>query len=111
MQSTPAGQDPTTVAGIVANARARFLSDQAGGATYPEKAEYLEKTICTDVLLDCLNVAVREPVRKAILRGLPEFSHGNLTRAADFSAVLDEIHLALQVDAAFDDYEVELEAL
>lgn len=103
MQSTPARQDPTTVAGLVASARHRLLDDDTG--------KYLEKTVCTDVLLDCLNVAVRPPVRNAILRRLPEFSHGNLTRAEDFSAVLDEIHLALQVDAAFDDYEVELEAL
>lgn len=104
-QQTPApSQDPTTVAGLVASARARLLD-------LDEREKYLSKAVCVDVLLDCLNVAVRPPVQKAILGRLPEFSHGNLTTADDFSAVLDEIHLALQVDAAFDDYDLELEAL
>ena len=102
MQPTPAKQDPTTVAGLVASARHRLLNDDK---------QYLEKTVCTDVLLDCLNVAVRPPVQQVILGRLPEFSHGNLATAEDFSAVLDEIQLALQVDAAFDDYDVTLEAL
>lgn len=101
--STPQ-QDPTTVAGLVASARARLLDADGQG-------EYLAKALCTDVLLDCLNVAVRPPVQKVILERLPEFSHGNLTTAEDFGVVLDEIQLALQVDAAFDDCDLELEAL
>ncbi len=106
MQKQPATpqKDPTTVAGLVASARARLLDIEDGG-------KYLEKSLCTDVLLDCLNVAVRPPVQKVILGRLPEFSHGNLTRAEDFAVVLDEIQLALQVDAAFDDFDLELEAL
>lgn len=95
MTEHPSMQDPTTVAGHLAKARRRFA-----------ESEYIEKTLCTDVLLDCLNVAVRPPVRAVILEGLPQFSHGNLATLVDFTEVLDEIQLALQIDAAFDEFEL-----
>ncbi len=85
----------STVAGCVADAR----SSSAGDA-------YLSQTHCVDWLLDCYNAAVRPSVRAVLLEKLSEFSHVNLLTAADFFGALDQVQLALQVDAAFDHLEV-----
>lgn len=81
-----------TVAGLVAEARAS-VGD----------ANFLSKGQCVDWLLDCLTAAVRPPVEEVVLEALADFSQRNMSKAGDFLAALDKIHLALQVDAAFDD--------
>lgn len=84
-----------TVAGTIATARARL-----DGEAFVPVAE------CVDTLLDCFNAAVRPDVKLVVEKILPDFSIGNTRKASDFAAALDEIQVALQVDAAFDEVAV-----
>lgn len=61
---------------------------------------------CVDWLLDCLNACVRPSVGAIIEQHLTAIAHITVVRAADFVRALDEIQLALQVDAAFDHLEL-----
>ncbi len=85
----------TTVAGCVAEARAHIV-DHA----------YLSQGRCVDWLLDCLNAAVRSSVRTVVTEKLDTIRGVTLVAGPAFADMLDEIHLALQVDAAFDHLEL-----
>lgn len=87
----PTNSHPT-VAATIATARDRI-----------EGEDYVPVAECVDTLLDCFNAAVRPDVKSVVQEILPSFSVGNVRRASDFSAALDEIQVALQVDAAFDE--------
>ena len=67
-------------------------------------AEYVPVADCVDWLLDCLNVAARPDVKDVIIRILPDFTSGNLRQRSDFEQALNEVELALEVDAAFDSF-------
>lgn len=81
-----------TVAATIATARGRIDGE-----------DYVAVSDCVDTLLDCFNAAVRPDVKDIVQQILPSFSVGNVRKASDFSAALDEIQVALQVDAAFDE--------
>ncbi len=85
-----------TVAATIEQAR-----DRIDGEDYVPVAD------CVDTLLDCFNAAVRPDVKDVVQHILPAFSNGNVRKAEDFSAALDEIQVALQVDAAFDEVDLE----
>lgn len=85
----------TTVASTIATARNRINGE-----------DFVAVADCVDTLLDCFNAAVRPDVKDVVQNLLPEFTTGNVRKAADFKAALDEIQLALQVDAAFDEVDV-----
>jgi hypothetical protein len=93
MTNTPGttSQAPT-VAGIIADARAATVG-----------VPFLPQGTTVDVLLDCLNAAVRPSVKRVILDSLADFGHRNMSPTGEFIECLDRIQVALQVDAAFDD--------
>lgn len=62
----------------------------------------LDRDRCVDWLLDCLNAARRPTVRAIICNMLAAVAGANTVTGADFQLALDEVDLALQVDAAFD---------
>ncbi len=92
----PKNSQPATVAATIATAR-----DRIDGEDYVPVAD------CLDTLLDCFNAAVRPDVKDVVKTILPSFSVGNVRKVSDFSAALDEIQVALQVDAAFDEVVVD----
>ena len=65
-------------------------------------SQTMSQPMCVDVLLDCRNAAVRPTVRQIAAEALAEIAHVNLVRTSRFLELLDVIHLALAVDAAFD---------
>lgn len=64
--------------------------------------QYVPVADCVDWLLDCHNAAERPVVKDVVVTLLPKFSNGNLRTADDISDALDQIELALAVDAAFE---------
>jgi hypothetical protein len=68
--------------------------------------QYLDQSRCVDLLLDCLNAAIRPTVRSIIEGSLSGMAHVRLVAGDEFRASLDEIQLAAQVDAIFDDLEL-----
>lgn len=86
-----------TVAGLLARARLELADEQ-----------YIARGVATDWLLDLLNAALRPPVRRVVLSALADFSHRNMAPAPEFFGALDRIQIALQVDAAYDEVELEV---
>ncbi len=86
-----------TVATCVAQARTEVAEER-----------FVAQAECVDVLLDCLNAAVRPVVRDFITEALSAIASVRLVRAEEFVASLDQIQMALQVDAAFDHLELPL---
>lgn len=85
-----------SIVGAVALARSSAGNDQ-----------YLTQSRCVDWLLDCLNAAVRPAVRRLIMQQLSAMLHLNLVLGSEFQACLDQILLAAQVDAAYDQLELD----
>ena len=61
---------------------------------------------CIDWLLDCLNAARRPGVRTAICEAIASISSVRALTAVDFRRSLDDIQLALEVDTAFDHFDL-----
>ncbi len=87
--------DAPTVAGCVVDAR-----------TASAGSDYLSQAHCVDWLLDCYNAAVRSSVRHVVTEMLSDISGVTLVPAPAFADMLDQVQLALQVDAAFDHLEL-----
>ncbi len=85
-----------TVAALLGAARLELAGEQ-----------YIPRGVATDWLLDLLNAAVRPSVKRVILLTLEDFCHRNMSPAAEFFEALDRVQIALQVDAAYDDFELE----
>ncbi len=81
-----------TLASLIADAR-----------SYAAGEEYVPVVYCTDVLLDCWNAADRPSVQGVIGSLLPDFTNGNIRKRVDFVDALDQIEMALDTDAAFDE--------
>lgn len=72
------------------------------GRERARSSKTMSQTECVDLLLDCRNAAVRSTVREVTTDALVEIAHVSLVRSSDFTELLDLVHLALAVDAAFD---------
>ncbi len=99
MIDQPQFNPPATESVATCVARARL--DVAG-------ERFVSQSSCVDALLDCLNAAVRPTVEVFIIEALQAVAHLRLVKVAEFVAALDEIQMALQVDAAFDHLELPL---
>ncbi len=72
------------------------------GRAHARRSTNMSQTVCVDLLLDCYNAAVRSTVREITAEAITEIAHVNLVRSSQFADLLDLIHMALAVDAAFD---------
>lgn len=91
MTTTPTPD--TIIATTIASARAEIDGEA-----------YVPVSDCVDWLLDCLNVAERPDVKNVIVKILPEFTNGSLRTTESFMRALDDVEMALQVDAVFDEF-------
>ena len=69
---------------------------------------HLPQSYCVDWLLDCFSAAVRPSVRAIVVEKLNDVRHLSVVVASDFTATVDHVQLALQVDAAFDHFELDV---
>lgn len=87
---------------MTATESTKIIATIAAARAEMDGNEYVPVADCVDWLLDCHNAAERPVVRDVVVDLLPLFSNGNLRKADDFSEALDQIELALTVDAAFE---------
>ncbi len=77
-------------------------SHLAAGRSKAATETNLSQAHCVDVLLDCMNAAVRVTVKEVVADVLTRIAHVNLVTAEEFRDMLDLVQMALAVDAAFD---------
>lgn len=80
----------------------RLATARAGAGDEP----YLTQSRCVDWLLDCRGVCALPSLRSVIDNALGEIGHIGVVSGRYFRSVLDEIELALAVEAAFDPLEL-----